>query len=58
MLDMSTLMIEDVTGRLRAVDDRTDVPVEKEKDNAKLLLTEDECTARMKEKRAVRGRLL
>jgi hypothetical protein len=51
MLDMSTLMIEDVMGRLRAVDDRMDVPAEKEKDGGKLLLTEEEWTTHMKEKR-------
>lgn len=45
MLDMSTLTIEDVTGRLRAVDDRSNTPAEKEKDNGKLLLTEEEWTA-------------
>jgi hypothetical protein len=50
MLDMSTLTIEDVTGRLRAGDDRTDMPAKKEKDGGKLLLTEEEWTARMKEK--------
>jgi hypothetical protein len=47
MLDLSTLSLEDVTGRLRAVEDRA--PPEKEK--PKLLLTEEEWSARMKEKR-------
>jgi hypothetical protein len=46
MLDLSTLSLEDVTGRLRAMEDRA--PPEKEK--PKLLLTE-EWSARMKEKR-------
>jgi hypothetical protein len=45
MLDLSTLSLEDVTGRLRAVEDRA--PAEKPK--PQLLLTE-EWVARMKEK--------
>jgi hypothetical protein len=49
MLDLSTLTLEGVTGRLRAVEDRTPAPLEKAK--GLLLLTEEEWTARMKEKR-------
>jgi hypothetical protein len=52
MLDMETLMIEDLTRRLRTVDERMELTAtEKEKDDDKLLLTEEEWTARMKEKR-------
>jgi hypothetical protein len=51
MLDMETLMIEDLTRRLRTVDERMELTAtEKEKDDDKLLLTEEEWTARMKEK--------
>ena len=50
MLDLETLTIEDLTGRLRAVDERIEpTTAEKEKDSGKLLLTE-EWTARMKER--------
>jgi len=45
MLDMSTLMIEDLTRSLRTVDDRTGATATS--DNIKLLLTEEEWTARM-----------
>ncbi|XP_066354343.1 uncharacterized protein [Miscanthus floridulus] len=45
MLDLSTLTIEDVTGRLRAVDELQEQVISP-KDNGKLLLTEEEWTAR------------
>jgi hypothetical protein len=51
MLDMSKLTLEDVTGRLRMVEDRPDAAPEKKKEGGKLLLTEEEWTARLKEKR-------
>jgi hypothetical protein len=51
MLDMSELTLEDVTSRLRAVEDRSDAAPEKKKEGGKLLLTEEEWTARLKGKR-------
>ena len=53
MLDMSTLMIEDLTGRLRMVDDLTGVTATSA--DGKLLLTEEEWTSRMWEKRSGEG---
>jgi hypothetical protein len=54
MLDLETLTIEDLTGRLKAVDERTE-PMATEKDGGKLLLTEEEWTAWMKEWRSREG---
>ena len=51
MLDISTLSLEDVAGRLRIAESRSTPAPEKEK--PKLLLTE-EWTARMKDKRRTR----
>ena len=45
MLDLSTLTIEDVTGCLRAVDERLEQAIAT-KDSGKLLLTEEEWTTR------------
>jgi hypothetical protein len=53
MLGMSELTLEDVTGRLRAVEDRSNAAPEK-KEGGKLLLTEEEWTARLREKRRSR----
>ena len=53
MLDMSTLTIEDLTGHLRTVDDRIGATATLV--GVKLLLTEEEWTARMWEKRSGEG---
>ncbi|WVZ62954.1 hypothetical protein U9M48_012642 [Paspalum notatum var. saurae] len=51
MLDLDALSIEDVTGRLKAVEDRAEAPTAQgEGPKGQLLLTEEEWTARMKEK--------
>ena len=51
MLDLSTRTIEDVTDRLRAVDERLEQATAT-KDSAKLLLTEDEWAARRNSRKA------
>jgi len=48
MLDISTLSLEDVARRLRVAESRSTAAPEKEK--PKLLLTEEEWTAPMKDK--------
>ncbi|XP_066324196.1 uncharacterized protein [Miscanthus floridulus] len=50
MLDLSTLTIEDVTGRLWAVDERLEQAIATT-DSGKPLLTDEEWAARMKEKK-------
>ena len=51
ILDLSTLTIEDVTGRLRAMEERLE-QVTAMKDSGKLLLTEEEWAARRNSRKA------
>ena len=51
MLDPSVLTIEEVTGRLKAVDDRKLSPAEPTTAGGKLLLTEEQWRARQGERK-------
>ncbi|XP_066375297.1 uncharacterized protein [Miscanthus floridulus] len=55
MLNLSTLTIEDVTGRLRAVDERLEQATTT-KDSGKLLLKEEEWAARRNSRKATSNR--
>jgi len=50
LLDMSTLSIEDVTGRLKAVEDRAEAPA-RTTVGGQLLLTEEQWAARLRERK-------
>ena len=50
LLDMSTLSIEDVTGRLKAVEDCAEAPT-RTTAGGQLLLTEEQWAARVREKK-------
>jgi hypothetical protein len=56
LLDLSTMSIEEVTGRLKAVDDHEEVPLANPiSANGKLLFTEEQWLARQKEKKKQEG---
>jgi hypothetical protein len=49
LLDLSTLSIKEVTGRMKAVDDREEAPpANPDSANVKLLFTEEQWLARKK----------
>ena len=50
LLDMSTLSIEEVTGRLKAVEDRVEAPA-RTTAGGQLLLTEEQWAARLRERK-------
>jgi len=54
LLDMSTLSIEDVTGRLKAVEDRAEAPA-RTTAGGQLLLTEEQWAARLRERKQGEG---
>ena len=47
-LDLDQVSLEDVVGRLRLAEGRSDAPLERRQESGKLLLTEEEWNARMK----------
>ena len=51
LLDILELSLEEVTGRLKAVEDRLEAP-EPPREQGKLLLTEEQWLERMKERQA------
>ena len=54
LLDMSTLSIEEVTGRLKAVEDRAEAPA-RTTAGGQLLLTEEQWAARLRERKQGEG---
>ena len=54
LLDMSTLSIEEVTGRLKAIEDRTEAPA-RTSVGGQLLLTEEQWAARQRERKQGEG---
>ena len=54
LLDMSTLSIEEVTGRLKAVEDRAEAPA-RTTAGGQLLLTEEQWAARLRKRKQGEG---